>query len=293
MNGKYKAQIDSVLEYINQQTRKDWSTSASNAFNNATKRDILAKIACMSPRNFQLIFKAYLKEPFGVYIDRIRRELALQLIQEAKLTHAEIAERIGYANDTALYNVFKKKYQRTPSEYKTLISQNKKTTAYKKVEYKIQVLHSTPVIYLSYIGNYDDLSSAVFEKDSWDKLYDFATSQNILPETEEYFGICFDSIKFTDTDKCRFYACLSINHPIKTKVTDEIKHMTIPSSEYAVFTHIGAYEKLDSFYDIALLNIPSNYEFSNELIIERYINSPTDTQESELITELWIPVRKE
>ena len=54
MNTKYKAQIDSVLHYVNQQIGNDWSASASHAFNKATQADVLARIACMSVRNFQL-----------------------------------------------------------------------------------------------------------------------------------------------------------------------------------------------------------------------------------------------
>lgn len=288
----YKGQLINVLHHINQQIQKDWTGTASNAFNQAVHRDVLAEIACMSPRNFQLYFKSYFKEPFGEYIDRLRREFALQLIQEGQFTHAEIAERVGYANDTALYNVFKKKYQHTPSEYKGQISKNKKVIT-DKIDCRIEILKATPVIFLSYIGSYDNLSTSFFEEDSWDKLYDFALSQNILPEKEEYWGICYDNREITDSEKCRFYACLTISNLIPQKITDKIKCMTIPSSQYAIFTHIGAYEGLDYFYDIAIQNIPLEYTLSDNLILERYLNSPTDTPESELITELWIPITKE
>ena len=287
----YKGQLINVLHYINQQIQKDWTGTASNAFNQTVHRDVLAEIACMSPRNFQLYFKSYFTEPFGEYIDRLRREFALQLIQEGQFTHAEIAERVGYANDTALYNVFKKKYQYTPSEYKEQVVQNKKVIT-DKIDFRIEISKEIPVIFLSYIGDYDNLSTSFFEEDSWDKLYDFALSQNILPEKEEYWGICYDNREITDSEKCRFYACLTISNLIPRKIADEIKSMTILSSQYAVFTHIGAYEDLDHFYDIAIQSISFEYTLSDNLILERYLNSPIDTPESELITELWIPIVK-
>ena len=56
----YKAQIDTVLHYINSQIQKDWSAEADNAFNNATSIAQLADIACLSKRNFQLMFKSYI-----------------------------------------------------------------------------------------------------------------------------------------------------------------------------------------------------------------------------------------
>lgn len=287
----YKGQLINVLHYINQQIQKDWTNTGTNAFNQAVRKEVLAEIACMSLRNFQLYFKSYFKEPFGEYIDRLRREFALQLIQEGQFTHAEIAERVGYANDTALYNVFKKKYQYTPSEYKYLISEKKKAIT-DKIDCRIEILKEKAVLFLSYIGDYNSLSSSIFEEDSWNKLYHFALSQNILPTNEEYWGICYDNQEITDSEKCRFYACLTISNLIPRKITDEIKCMTIPTSQYAVFTHIGAYEGLDHFYDTAVQNIPLEYKLSDNLILERYLNSPTDTPDSELVTELWMPIEK-
>ena len=287
----YKGQLINVLHYINQQIQKDWTNTDTNAFNQAVCKEVLAEIACMSPRNFQLYFKSYFKEPFGEYIDRLRREFALQLIKDGQLTHAKIAERVGYANDTALYNVFKKKYQYTPSEYKDLISENKKTVT-DKIDCQIEILKERTVLFFSYIGDYNNLSSSIFEEDSWDQLYYFAFSQNILPENEEYWGICYDNQEITDSEKCRFYACLTISNLIPRRITDEIKCMTISSSQYAVFTHIGAYEGLDHFYDTAIQRIPLKYRLSDNLILEHYLNSPTDTPDSELVTELWMPIEK-
>lgn len=287
----YKGQLINVLHYINQQIQKDWTNTDTNAFNQAVRKEVLAEIACMSPRNFQLYFKSYFKESFGEYIDRLRREFALQLIRESQFTHAEIAERVGYANDTALYNVFKKKYQYTPSEYKDLISENKKAIT-NTIDYRIEILKEKAVLFLSYIGDYNNFSSSIFEEGSWNKLYDFAFSQNILPEDEEYWGICYDNQEITDSEKCRFYACLTISNLIPRRITDEIKCMTIPSSQYAVFTHIGAYEGLDHFYDTAIQRIPLKYRLSDNLILERYLNSPTDTPDSEPVTELWMPIEK-
>ena len=83
---------------------------------------------------------------------------------------------------------------------------------------------------------------------------------------------------------------MTISKPIKSRLTDEVKYMTLPAQEYAVYTHKGAYNKLDSFYKIFMLNIPQGYDLSNGLILERYLNSPSDTAESELLTEVLLPI---
>lgn len=287
----YKGQISTVLHYINQQVQQDWTGADSNAFNGATHRDVLAEIACMSTRNFQVYFKSYLNETYGAYIDRIRLEYALQLLQDGDLSNAQIAERIGYANDTALYNVIKKKQNTTPSQYKMEIEEQFQPSAL-IVDYRLEILEEKQVLFLSYIGDYNHLSSSIFEENSWNKLYDFAHAQNILPDDEEYWGICYDNTNITDSDKCRFYACLVINEHFRTKLTNEIKSMVIPSAQYAVFTHLGAYEDLDEFYNHAIQTISEDYQLSDDLILEHYVNSPTDIPIDKLITELWIPITK-
>lgn len=288
----YRGHIIAVLHYINQQVLKDWTGSEVDAFNKAMYKHILSKIACMSYRSFQFYFQLYLKESYGTYIDRIRIEYALQLLRDGDLSNAEISERIGFANDTAFYNALKKKYKLTPTQYKVDIGKIKLPKTI-KLDYKIELSKEKHVLFLSYIGDYNNYSSSFFEEDSWDKLFDFASNNNIpLIQDEEYWGICYDNTDITESDKCRFYACLAINVYHSTKLTDKIKCMTIPSSLYAVFTHLGAYDDLPDFYNHAIQNIPPDYQLSEACILEKYINSPNDISEDQLITEVWIPIEK-
>ena len=289
----YKGQIATVLHYINQQLKTDWTNANSNAFNTAVHRDVLAEKACMSARNFQLYFKTYVGETYGAYINRVRREYALQLLEDGNYTNAQIAERIGFANDTALYNLIHKKYHQTPSKYRLVQREKQRKQKTKRLTCRVEKLREQPVLFLSYIGNYNDFSSSVFEEESWDKLYDFASSQNNLPLSPTYWGICYDNTEITAPDQCRFYACLSIRTPLHVKVTDEMKCMIIPSSLYAIFTHRGAYDGLDDFYMHALQSLPEGYKLSDEFILERYLNSISSSSFHQLLTEVWIPIEKE
>lgn len=86
----YKAQIDTVLHYINSQIQKDWSAEADNAFNNATSIAQLADIACLSKRNFQLMFKSYMKETVKQYVNRLRTEYGLYLLKKNVLSQKKL-----------------------------------------------------------------------------------------------------------------------------------------------------------------------------------------------------------
>ena len=49
--------------------------------------------------------------------------------------------------------------------------------------------------------------------------------------------------------------------------------MYLPKANYAVYTHKGPYDKLESFYNAILQQIPKGYDLSEGLILERYLNS--------------------
>ena len=293
IENKYKGQIVSVLHHINMMVQCDWTGSDVNAFENQTSIENLSKISGICKRNLHIYFSAYINETVAQYKNRIRLEYALQLLKEGKYTQPKISERIGLANDTALYNIFRKKLNTTPANYKAQFLKEPIIQNIPTVDCKIIDLPETPVLFLSYIGNYDDYASTLFEEDSWDKLYDYASRNNILPMNEEYWGICYDDTGITNVEKCRFYACMTITKFIKSRLIDEVKSMSLPAGKYAVYTHKGSYNELDSFYKSIMLNIPQEYDFGNGLILERYLNSPNDTTESELLTEVWIPILHE
>lgn len=290
VDNKYKGQIVLVLHHINMMVQRDWTGADANAFENETSIEHLSKISGISKRNLHIYFPAYINETVAQYKNRIRLEYALQLLKEGKYTQTEIAERIGLANDTALYNIFQKKLNTTPANYKARFFTKPIVQNVPTVDYKIIDLPETPMIFLSYIGSYDDYASTLFEEDSWDKLYNYASANNLLPEKEEYWGICHDDTGITNVEKCRFYACMPITKPIKSRLTDEIKCMTLPAQKYVVYTHRGSYNKLDSFYKNIMLNIPTGYDLGNGLIIENYLNSPNNIAESELLTEVLLPI---
>lgn len=43
--------------------------------------------------------------------------------------------------------------------------------------------------------------------------------------------------------------------------------------------------------DAILKNLPPNYLLGEGFILERYLNSPTDTPADELLTEVWLPIK--
>ena len=128
----YQGHIETILHYLNSMIQKNWTGKTADEFNRLISIPELAKMACMSVRNLQLMFKAYTSETLHQYIIRTRMEYAQQLLKDNKKSIAEIYdsnkpqlpkgaiaeiyEYIGFANQSALNNTLQKKYNLTPRE---------------------------------------------------------------------------------------------------------------------------------------------------------------------------------
>lgn len=284
-------QIQELLHYINSIVMKDWRLNTP-AFNEAISIRTLTQKCCMSERNMQLKFKAEIGEPIGQYIQRLRLEKALLMLKENRLSNREISEYIGFDNPPALNNLLRKKLNQTPQQLKyELLSYKSKPYPYSIEPCRIEKIKSKWVLSLSYLEDYEIFNHCLSnEEDKWEELYNFAQKNHHLPNIEEYWGIAYDDSNITKEGKCRFATCLTVqpNPAYKAKVTDKIKLTQLPDGLYAIYTHRGSYDLLDSFYDAILQQIPKGFHLKETPILERYLN--TAINQDDLITEVWLPL---
>ena len=66
----YQGHIETILHYLNSMIQKNWTGKTADEFNRLISIPELAKMACMSVRNLQLMFKAYTSETLHQYIIR-------------------------------------------------------------------------------------------------------------------------------------------------------------------------------------------------------------------------------
>ena len=294
-NEQYYPQLDAILHHINLMVQRDWSCEPSDSFNRQNSISKLSELSAISKRNLHIVFKSYTGEYLHKYINRLRLEYAWGMLKSGNYTNEKIAEHIGFANVTAFYNAFKKHFGQTPAQSKQVPLPLRTTPSGPEhafnLAYSIREINEKPLLFLSHIGNYELANTFAFETATWDTLYEYAANHDLLPDEEEYWGICYDDTLITHPDKCRFYACLTVNAPVKSHLTSRIKSMTLPRQLYAVYCHKGKYTLLDTFYDAILKNLPPNYLLGESFILERYLNSPTDTPADELLTEVWLPIK--
>jgi AraC family transcriptional regulator len=290
--------INEIMDYINRQIVKDWSEE--NGFAQALSIRTIVKESQeerknkLKTRQFQQCFMRAVGDPVGAYVNRLRLERAAFLLRNTDKPVVDIAYIVGYTSENALFKQFKKQFDCTPKQYRdapTALSPYPAAEPEMEIEPDpvVIILPQKHLIYLSHTGDYSLCSSIAFDQENWDYLYEYAGERRLLPPEPEYYGICFDDSTIRRPERCRFYACQTVSTP--TKPDGKVGTMTIERGKYAVYTHVGSYDKLDAFYNAIFHTSP--YELRDDFILERYLNSPQDTPPDALQTEVLIPIKGE
>ncbi len=252
----------------------------------------IAQEAMISEFHFSRIFKAYIGESIGVYVTRLRMERTAHLLQISGQSLREIAESTGYQSQQSLSKAFKKHFGIAPSAFRhlnTYLSSNVPKPQRKSVVLhpKTLIVDTKHLIYIRIIATY---GSTLEYKNTWRKLIAFAKTRQLIHEHTEYIGLSFDDPNITANDKCRFYACMSTDQPVKPE--GDIGTYTIEQGRFAVFTHQGAYSGLNDLYQSIYTDwIPDNYnKIRNSQSFEKYLNSPDEVKEEDLLTEVCMPI---
>ena len=156
----------------------------------------------------------------------------------------------------------------------------------KSLKPKIKNIKAKKVIYTRVLGNYN--SSAT---QAWNTISSFAKKNRLFGFSTEFIGISYDDPNITESEKLRYDACIVVTKDVIPE--GEIGVQEIEGGKYAIFTHIGSYEKLINSYDYIFGKwISENgMELRNVCGFEKYFNTPENTKTEKLKTEIYIPVQ--
>ena len=256
--------------------------------------ETLAGIACFSPFHFHRIFRAHLGESLNSYIRRLRLERSSLLLCYSDETITDIAFRAGYETPSAFSKAFRQHFGETPTSFRenktiALVQDERAVIKTKKgensMQHEIRERDDTLVIYSRKIGDYNTTAA-----EAWKSVCAYAYPQNIVAEDAEFIGISHDNPEFTEEEKRRYDACISVDQKVATQ--GEIGVQTIPGGKYAVFLHKGPYENLVTTYGFIfgewIQKVPD--QLSERPCFEKYLNDPEQTPAEELLTEIFVPV---
>lgn len=276
---EYSRRINLIVDYIN--NNLDGELDLNN----------LANLASLSPFHFHRIFKAFIGEPLGSYVTRIRVETAGKLLRYTSDTVEEIAFKVGYEVPSSLSKAFKLFFDTSPDTYRknktlSIIKHSRNNSTMQIKTPKIQSISDKSVLYIRVIGEYGNVNYG----DAWERLWAAVKEQKLFTAGIEHIGICHDDPKVTEGNKCRYDACLVIHK--QAKEHGEIGLKNIQGGNYAIFLHNGPYEQLSDLYDVIFGKwLPnSGCELRNVPAFEKYLNNPKNTAQEQLKTEIYIPI---
>ncbi|MFC1462508.1 helix-turn-helix domain-containing protein [Verrucomicrobiota bacterium] len=101
--------LDGVIQYMH------------GNFERALKRDELARVACLSPAQFHVVFRELIGKTPGEYLCELRLRHAQQLLITTALQVKEIACRCGYEDPFVFCRFFRRSCGHTPTDYRRLV----------------------------------------------------------------------------------------------------------------------------------------------------------------------------
>ncbi|WP_432737514.1 AraC family transcriptional regulator [Maridesulfovibrio sp. FT414] len=265
----------------------------------------LSEIACFSVAHFHRTFKGMIGESLKEHVRRLRLERAAYKLCYTDLSVMDIALDARFESSETFSRAFKKRFKVPPSEYRGKSREMISPEGNGKIHYSpepsvkgfkmdesplqcevdIRIREETRVAFIRHIGSYYDVMKA------WDRLCSWGIGLDLLSESTEYLGLCYDDPDITPEGKIRYDACLSCQS--EEDAPADIGFQIIPGGKYAVTTYYGAYSGLhDAYRELYGKWLPSSgYQIKNSLVsFEKYIKTSDDINSDDVVTEIWLGV---
>lgn len=276
---EYLKRINLLTEHINAHLAEELDLSR------------LAEMCMFSPYHFHRIAKAFLGEPLGSYINRLRVESATRSLRYTDSSIQDIAYGVGYDSPSSFNKVFKQYYGISPSEFRNnkifvLMERPINNTELNLKKPKIQEVEEKTAIYIRLIGNYSELDFG----GAWQRLWGCVKEQKLFSAGIEHIAVYHDDPQLTEADKLRTDICLVVRKPATAQ--GEIGVRNIGGGKYAIFLYQGPYENLSAVYDHIFGQwLPeSGFTLRSSPCMEKYVNNPETSAPNKLKTEIYVPV---
>jgi AraC family transcriptional regulator len=279
---EYEFRINLVLEYIRNHIDDDLGLAQ------------LAGVSFFSQSHFHRIFCAFVGETPQDFIRRVRLEKAYNMIRMIpSMSITDITLACGITSSSLFSRIFKNHHKISPSELRKEIqvldrmkSKRKAPLNINSDDVQIKELPSRRLAFLVNIG----YNSGIFL--AYSKLMRWAKDEKILRGDTLLIGIPLDDPSITETNKCRFYACITI--PEDVEPTGNFGLTKISGGDHAVYRFKGSRKQLETAYQyLYTVWLPENgYEPQEDPSYQVRLSEPGKYAIGNLSFEICIPLRK-
>lgn len=251
--------------------------------------DVLADVAAMSRFHWHRVFRALTGETAAQCVRRMRLHRAATALVQGNDPLPMIAASVGYADVTSFTRAFSESYGTAPGAFRARgelrptprLNPTKGPLMY---PVDIRTLPARTLVATAHQGPYPEINRA------FERLFATLAARRLIGQTGQMVGVFLDDPSVTPAADLRSYAGAVIETPFD--VPSPLQAFELPAGEHAVLTYQGPYAGLPAAYDqlFGLWLPASGRQMADRPSYEVYLNSPMDTAQDQLLTELHLPL---
>jgi AraC family transcriptional regulator len=252
--------------------------------------DELAEIACLSPYHWSRIYAAMQGETIAASIRRLRLQRAADRLANGEMATESIAQKAGYASAEAFGRAFKDMFDLAPGAYR----ENGSHAAFKRAEaaaaasgFPVEIVTLAPrrCAGIDHVGSYMQIDHAM------GRLFGELTARDMMPAEPQMIGLFFDDPDLGPEEELRSRAVLPLSEPVAIEAP--MVETTLSGGAYARLSYTGPYADMRSAYRWLLgAWLPaSGHEPGDAPIFEAYLNDPRQVPQSQLRTDIHLPLK--
>jgi AraC family transcriptional regulator len=252
--------------------------------------DALADVALMSRFHWHRVFHAMTGETCAQAVKRIRLYRASTWLLGTDKTVADIASAVGYPNIQSFTRAFSETFGEPPATFRKngkygVPPKRKSKGAFTMFEVKTDTMPERRLAALLHTGPYEELGK------SYEQLIQTATAENLWSRTAGMVGVHYSDPNVVSKSELRAHAGLVITD--LDPVPEGLEDVTLPAGPCAVLHYKGPYTAIKVAYDYLYGDwLPKSGKEPADLPpYEIYLNDPAETEESELLTNIVVPLQ--
>ncbi|MEP6733690.1 MAG: AraC family transcriptional regulator [bacterium] len=250
----------------------------------------LAEIACLSPYHWHRIYHAVYGETLAATVKRQRLHRAAGLLANSSTPIEEVSRKSGYENLQSFTRIFRAEYGMPPAQYRREGSHaqfplSTVEGAARSFDVEIRTVPAISAIGVDHLGSYMEIGKA------FDVLYGWLITHGHIASVTRSIGLYLDDPTAMPAKELRSKACVVLRDAVA--IEPPIGHVDIRPGPYAVLRHKGPYADMKAAYDwlYGVWIVQSGLEAADAPGFEEYLNSPRDTAPTELLSDIYLPLR--
>jgi AraC family transcriptional regulator len=254
----------------------------------------LAEVACLSPYHWHRIYHGFFGETAAATVRRLRLHRAANELVHGVGPIDSIADRAGYSSVQAFSRAFQASYRMPPAQFRSeggasmfVASEDNSSgdTAMHQVDMRRQGGFTAAAV--DHEGEYMNIGRA------FELLFHWLATRGLADPRARSLGVYFDDPAAVPAEALRSKACCELFEPDAVKFEAPVSRLDVAGGEFAVLTHVGPYAQLCFAYQWLYGEwLPaSGRETGDAPVFEIYLNDPRETAPTDLVTEIWLPVK--